>query len=272
MSEKEHGFVPKEIWRLRRIQKPVTLKEGRLFSVNHCRIEIDITYKCNLKCINCDRSCRQAPSHEAMSLEQIRKFIDESIRGRRKWERIRILGGEPTLHPEFLPITELLLLYRKNFSPDTVIQVATNGRGATVNNALSRVSKEIVIINTCKKSPVNKFSPINVAPKDCIMYKDVDYSNGCFIPSLCGIGLTRYGYYPCAAGGAIDRVFGFDIGKKNLPVVNQPMINELKILCGYCGHFKSNIKYERITKEMMSTSWKIAYRKYKKRKPALSLY
>lgn len=268
----KYGFLPNEMWHLRRIQKPTTTKQGRLFNTNSYRIEIDITYKCNLKCLNCDRSCRQAPSDERMTLRQIKKFIDESVKQGRKWEKIRILGGEPTLHPEILSITGQLLSYKKNFSPDTIIQVVTNGFGARVNNTLSRISREIAISNTIKKSQVNKFSPFNIAPKDSIMYEDVDYSNGCFIPAICGIGLTRYGYYPCAVGGAIDRIFGFDIGKKSLPAVNYKMINELRILCRYCGHFKNNVKYEPITDEVMSASWKGAYRKYKAKKPILSLY
>lgn len=282
--EKRGGDIEsEELWRnriskilksvtIKRLLKSVTALQGPLFKVNHYCIEIDITYKCNLKCLNCNRSCRQAPSDESMSLEQIGKFVDESIRRRKKWGRIRIVGGEPTLCPHFFDIMEQILLYKKDFSPATRIYLVTNGVGKVVNDVLSQIPRRIEIINTAKKSPVNKFYPFNVAPIDDAMYKGVDYSNACWIPYACGIGLTSYGYYPCAVGGAIDRIFGFDIGRKRIPATNDLMINELRVLCSYCGIFKSSIKDEKITKQMMSSTWKKAYQKYKTDKPSLSLY
>jgi len=44
-----------------------------------------------------------------MSVEQIQKFINESVDNNVKWERIRVMGGEPTLHPDIFEILNLLL-------------------------------------------------------------------------------------------------------------------------------------------------------------------
>ena len=43
-------------------------------------IEIEITTDYNLKCFNCDRSCRPALSEEYMTVEQIKLFLEESFR------------------------------------------------------------------------------------------------------------------------------------------------------------------------------------------------
>ena len=51
-----------------RVQKLPTLILKPLNSVNHYSVEINITYKCNLQCFNCEASCGQAPSQESMSL------------------------------------------------------------------------------------------------------------------------------------------------------------------------------------------------------------
>jgi hypothetical protein len=41
--------------------------------------EIEITYKCNLKCINCNRSCAQAPSDLEMPVSDVENFVAQSI-------------------------------------------------------------------------------------------------------------------------------------------------------------------------------------------------
>lgn len=252
-----------------RRQKPVTRLLGEKYSRSNKFIEIDITYNCNLKCFNCDRSCTQAPSNEQMSVEQIRKFIKESIESNVRWERIRVLGGEPALHPDLIEILNILLDYKKRNSSGTKIQLATNGFGKIVNTVLSNVPEEIEILNTSKESKVQPFYPFNIAPKDSTLWKYSDYSSGCWVTSGCGMGLTRYGYYPCAPAGGIDRVFGFDYGRKRLPSPDDSMRDLLKHFCKYCGHFR-NIR--RTNKEIISPTWKKAYEKYKITKPNLSLY
>ncbi|MCK9613967.1 MAG: radical SAM protein [Candidatus Omnitrophica bacterium] len=243
---------------------------GPLHKIDHCLIEIDITYKCNLKCYNCDRSCSQAPSDDSMTVTQIRKFIKESIEQNRKWKRIRILGGEPTLHPELLEILNVFVRYKNDFSPRTNIELVTNGFGEEVNNVLARVPKDIIVKNTYKLSQKQQFVSFNNAPIDFKEYRYLDYSNGCRHLESCGIGLTKYGYYPCAPGGGIDRVFGLDIGKKKLPSPNDSMKDQMLILCKFCGWALPSAKI--VTEEKMSPVWIEAYKKYKCKKPELMPY
>jgi len=261
--------IRRRIYRFIRVQKPITKLFGPKYTRSRKFIEIDITYRCNLKCINCDRSCRQAPTNEQMTVEQIQKFVKESIDINVNWERIRVMGGEPTLHPDVFEILNLLLEYKKGYSPDTCIQLDTNGFGKKVNDILSRVPKEIEIENSSKESGVLPFDPFNMAPKDSIVYNYADYSNGCQVISVDGIGLTPYGYYPCAVAGSIDRIFGFDIGRKKLPSYDDSMTDQLEVFCKLCGHFRAA---KRTNREVMSLTWKMAYENYKKRKQKLSLY
>ena len=44
------------------------------------RIDIDITWACNLRCDNCNRSCRQAPTDEHMTVGQIQRFLEPRAR------------------------------------------------------------------------------------------------------------------------------------------------------------------------------------------------
>ena len=234
-------------------------------------IEIDITYTCNLSCFSCDRSCGHAPSSDRLSLQQLQKFIHESIEQGVKWKRIRILGGEPTLHPGLLQIIDELLSFKESHSPQVIIQLITNGYGKRVNNVLAKIDKSIVIENTMKNSSNQYFVPFNLAPKDFASYKYSDFSLGCWIISVCGMGLSPYGYYQCAVAAAIDRVFGFDLGRKSLPDLSDSMRDQMKFLCRYCGHFMTT-KRIMMTGDLMSKSWRMAYERYKLSKPVMTFY
>lgn len=258
------------LYRLIRLQKPTTRLLGPRYVRSQKRIQVDVTYQCNVRCFNCDRSCGQAPSDERMTVEQIRRFVQETVDRDLEWERIRILGGEPTLHPDILEMADILLEYKNRHSRNTCVQLSTNGFGEIVNNTLSRVPKEIEVINSSKDSNVHLFHPFNVAPQDSKLYKYADYSNGCFRTSDVGMGLTPYGYYPCAIAGGIDRVFGFDVGRKEMPSPDDSMVDLLQVFCRLCGFFSYGRKLVR--GEAMSSTWRAAYERYGRSKPDMSSY
>ncbi len=234
---------------------------------NHRRIEIDVTYACNLKCTNCNRSSTQQPSSAALTLEHIERFIAESIQDGRKWQRIRVLGGEPTLHPEIIGILEALLAYKRNFYPKARITLVTNGHGARVAAVLARIPDGIIIENTSKTGGPQTFDTFNVAPIDLPKYANADFTRACPYPHYCGVGLTPHGYYPCAIGGGIDRVFGFGVGRMALPPDDETFRAELDLLCRHCGHFKWD--GEKADTAVISESWREAYGRPKAERPAI---
>jgi hypothetical protein len=205
-----------------------------------------------------------------MTVEQIQKFIKESIDRNVQWKRIRVLGGEPTCHSRLLEILDLLLDYRRNYSADTQIQVVTNGSGEEARSVISRIPVEIEIENSSRVNKIKPFFPFNIAPVDVDKFKNADFSNGCWITSGPGIGLTPYGYYCCAVAGGIDRIFAFDIGRKELPSSDDTLINQLRVFCKLCGHFITIT--DKVTIEAVSPTWQKAYEEYKRAKQCLSLY
>lgn len=249
-----------EIRYLLRVQKPVTRLLGPKYRRSRNRIEIDITYQCNLMCRNYNRSSRQAPSADRVSLNQIRSFAQESASRAIQWETIRVLGGEPTLHPDLFSILDILLDYKAQYCPGTRIQLVTNGHGSKVKRAIEQVPAGIEIENTAKEDISPEFVPFNLAPIDSMLYRHADFSNGCGIISVCGIGLPPYGYYVCAIAGGIDRVFGFGKGHPALPAPEDSMADQLNTFCKLCGHFRYPKKSR---DEVISPSWRRAYEQYR---------
>ncbi|MBA7510228.1 GTP 3',8-cyclase [subsurface metagenome] len=254
-----------------RIQKLVTRVLGLKYQRSRKFIEIDITYACNLKCYNCDRSCSQAPSQERMTVEQIRLFLDESIAGKIRWERIRILGGEPTLHPNLLEIIDMIRNWRLDYAPEALIELNTNGYGHRVREVLRLIPDDIIIKNSNKNCREQLFDSFNIAPSDKIAYQFADFRNGCYLAKMSGIGLTPYGYYPCAPAGAIDRVFGFDTGRDRLPTEDDDLYDQLKKFCRLCGHFERRF-HSKVHRPTMSKTWENAYELYSIKRPILHRY
>ncbi len=262
---------------LRRIRtlKPITNLCGYKYFRSLTKIEIDITYACNLKCPNCNRSVSQSPSVDHMSLDQIKKFVEESSEKSWRWESIKLLGGEPTLHPQFFQILETLIQYKRQCTHEVRIQVVTNGHGNFVQSRLGNIPEEIEIRNTSKKfSETTPFVPFNMAPIDSDKFKNVDYRNGCEITSISGMGLSPYGYYHCAVAAGIDRVFGFNKGRKQLPEQTDDMRDLFDAFCRYCGHFGKGFGYDYhfITEGKISQTWNEAYKKYKEKRGSLTRY
>ncbi|HYO64978.1 MAG TPA: radical SAM protein [Archangium sp.] len=228
-------------------------------------IEIDITYLCNLRCFNCNRSVRQAPEALHLPLAAITAFVDQSIARDKRWRRIRVLGGEPTLHPAFFELIEELRRYRQAY-PDCLIEVVTNGHGEAVRSRLSQLPADIWLENSAKTSEVQPaFGPFNLAPMDDAAYRHADFRNGCAIMRDCGMGLTPLGYFPCAVAGGIARITGKGGGRSELPADEDDMTELVERHCKLCGRFRdghyvpTNLR-PALLKERMSPTWIALYR------------
>lgn len=241
-----------------RAQSFVSKRFGKQFLTSRKFIEIDITYKCNLKCINCNRSCSQAPSAIEMPVSKIETFIEQSIERHITWKRIRLLGGEPTLHSQFFDIIDLLIRYRTSHNPSVRLVVGTNYYGKQVHRVLEKLPDAIAVKSTLKSSRVNLFKPFNVAPLDTRLNRFSDYSCGCRIIEDCGLGLTPTGYYMCAVAGGIDRIFDYKLGRSQLPDVSDDLSDQMTALYCLCGHFGVQWPTRKIK---MSETWRLAYQR-----------
>jgi hypothetical protein len=170
------------------------------------------------------------------------------------------LGGEPTLHSGIFDIVDCLLRYQTAFNPSVRIVLGTNFFGKQVHRVLERLPGSVVLKSTLKSGPVNCFKPFNVAPVDSFFYRFADYSCGCRIIQECGMGLTPSGYYMCAVAGGIDRVFGFHLGRKNIPAPSDTLADQMSSFCRLCGHFGFQWPTR---KTKISKTWRRAYNRLK---------
>lgn len=255
----------------------------RLFRPNMNKIEIDITYVCNLGCDACNRSCSQAPTKEQMDIQNIKCFIKESIELKKKWDLINVLGGEPTLHPQIEEIISCLIeKYIRSYSRNTKLQIVSNGYTEDSRNILNKLSNKFpeIMVDTASfkiSKKVEYFTPFNDAPVDDPKFSEAEFYKGCWVTSFCGIGLNRYGYYACSVCASIDRVLNIKRNAINslYDITVDKLTTQLDMFCRYCGNFKDydcnqGLVIPRSEKAPLVTNkisrfWEKAYDNYKKR-------
>ena len=87
-------------------------------------VDYHITDKCNLNCVSCNHFCPLVSNIvDHKSLETIKTDLQSLQRFSKIVNKITILGGEPTLHPN---LNEILYLTRELF-PNCNIDLTTNG-------------------------------------------------------------------------------------------------------------------------------------------------
>ena len=248
-------------------------------------IEIEINTACDLACFGCDRfsDVTRAPN---MTVEQVALFVKESLDLNWEWERIRFLGGEPTLHPKFEEMCLLLVEYRNRF-PKVFLQVLTNGVGKSKDFDLKRFCGQHRIYLHAEQKAVGVqpawFTNTRIVPLD----RDPNCGElpPCSIFGIrgCGIGLTRHGFFLDGAGASIARVAGYDIGVMSLKDVTfRRMLEQAKPLCCRCGHWNAtDATFENgkiVTKLISETGmitgkfWTETLAAYNKEKPKLKIY
>lgn len=196
-----------------------------------------------------------------MTIEQVQAFVKESIDNRIRWDQVAVLGGEPTLHPDFREITDLAKQVAKR------VLFVTNGiTGIRTPEDIGHGMEGVKIKNTAKASRVHRFAAMTDAVCDSHPEISVEqYAEGCTIPSVCGLGMNAFGYYPCPIAGTVDRIFGMGLG---IPTLKELLAadsrNVFRQVCRYCGHFWDTLgrKWDEAEEPTISPCWKVALSRF----------
>jgi hypothetical protein len=203
-------------------------------------MELQIILACNWRCVACDQGSQFSSfdfvKKGTMTMEQIQHFIDEMKSKNAYIGRIRVMGGEPTVHPKFDSIMRLLhesLVKTKHVAR---LEIVSNGSRpeilktvrsiAKVRTSGERVKNETHVANLVQ-------TPISLGYQGTV----------CSAPWHCGFSLNAYGYFPCSSGAGIARFEDWMIWQRTeLPTCERPgnVVMEawpdLRQLCDHCYH------------------------------------
>jgi len=226
-----HSYSSKELWKL--------AAEARLSGdpAEHILGKyplIVITNVCNLSCGGCSQLCGQFKKEQLwfITLDELRRSIE--VLGEHSF--VGIFGGEPTLHPEFEAIVELLYEYPKHR-----FMVFTNGR-------IPVIDCKNVTYNVDPK-PGNQYHyPVLIAAQDVLGIEDRGYywdkaQKDCYFWKKCGVGIYRNKAYFCEVAGAIDQLANEDHGWEDgnpFNKTNEEIAEQASHFCYRCGMCASN--------------------------------
>lgn len=198
-------------------------------------VQIEITNACVNQCANCTRCVGHHPVPFFMELEMVEKIINslEGFKG-----MIGIMGGEPTTHPRFLAICELL----KN-------KIPKNRRGLWTSGYKWEEYKDVILdIFPVENIVYNEHStdggihqPLLVAMKDVIKDKKLraELKDNCWAQrrwETCSV--TPQGAYFCEIAASLDVLF--NEGRNAIPLTDgwwktTEIFKKQFKLCDSCG-------------------------------------
>jgi hypothetical protein len=201
-------------------------------------LEIQILLACNWSCHACDQFSQftkfQWVKKGTMTLSQIEYFCREMQAGNFYFGRIRLVGGEPTIHPKFCEIVETL--HRELVAKGHVggIQVITNG---SHKERVQPIAHLLDKLKTSGEASKQKNHTANLVHTPASLGYE---GKRCGQPEYCGWSLNYYGYAPCSSGAGIMHLRDLmdEHGRASLPQVagTEKTWPKLQELCNNCYH------------------------------------
>ena len=174
-------------------------------------IEVEITFKCNLKCRHCNRFCNSEGKYNLiltnyeMNMEHINYLCSEIIRfPKKRFETLRIIGGEPLMSDI---LNEALYSFKELVNNGYIrnIVIVTNGT-FRVNNDI----KPFIIL--LPEKLIQKYNSKGyLTALEVYQIKNRKHRNITLVPAdygldgklcdrvlLCGINYSIYGFSLCA--------------------------------------------------------------------------
>lgn len=196
------------------------------------RYEIDVTYRCNLRCLDCNRLVGVLPwSDTDITTQDVIESGKRIKAAKIKMGLVKVCGGEPMVHPNIREITEVIL---REWNPIR-IWIMTNGthQEFSLSGVKFRHSR-----------PKSKnHTPFLVSPADLgIGYNGAGVLFSCMPQKLCGRSFDHYGFSFCPFAGVIGRLVGMD------PYSSVPIAEGREEICSHCIYSLSptvRIKLER---------------------------
>lgn len=200
-------------------------------------IQIEITYGCNLQCSQCTRFVGHHKKPFFMSLEMVEKAID-SLKGYK--EQIGIMGGEPTLHPQFREICELV---EKKIPNRRQRALWTNGlKWNEYKDIINRTfDSDLIIYNDHKDKEVGLHQPLLVAAEEVLDDRELMWRliGNCWVQWRWAASITPKGGFFCEVAAAQDYLFdgpgGYPLEPGWWNKNPNEFMDQVKRYCPECG-------------------------------------
>lgn len=198
-------------------------------------IHIEITNACNLECACCTRFCGHHKRPFYMDLSTVEKAL-QSLEGYK--HTVGIMGGEPTLHPQF---REILEIYRQ-YIPKERRGLWTNGlKWDKYKDVIVETFYPEKIIYNDHKHEEGHHQPLLCASNEIVKDKDLMWKliDNCWIQTRWSASITPKGCFFCEVAAAQDYLLdgpgGYPIEKDWWKKEPKDFQDQIKRYCINCS-------------------------------------
>ncbi len=236
-------------------------------------IQIDVTNACTHECANCTRFVGHYKKPFFMDLKTVEKALD-SVKDFPK--NIGLMGGEPTLHPQF---EEICKLYQEKIPEKRRRRFWTSGYKWKEYEKIIKETFDMDIISYNDHSNKDEgwHQPLLIASDEIIEDKELMWKliDDCWIQKRWSPSITPKGAFFCEVAAALDMMFdgpgGWPIEKdwwKKEPKDFQDQVKRYCVMCSAAIPLEipsSHLQYDIISKGNLKRLEKIGSPKYLKK-------
>lgn len=200
-------------------------------------IHIEVTNACNLQCANCTRYVGHHRTPYFMTLDEVRRSIGSLVNFP---GNVGIMGGEPTLHPEFSEILNILV--------ELIPDISRRGLwtdGYKYEKYREQIEAtflpENIVYNSHDVDVEDNHQPLLVHPNDIGMdpSEHAKYVENCWIQKRWSASITPKGGFFCEVAAAQDMLFngpgGYEIENNWWNKKPKDFADQVKRYCKNCS-------------------------------------
>ncbi len=211
------------------------------------RIECNITQRCNARCDHCNKAVGYADGAlKDMTLDQIRRAVDQLIDQKIMVKRFTFCGGEPILHPDLqemiYEVARLVpyglqwgrvLTNDLNQSKKLRSKIDLPRKFTWVPNPLDDPNDPLSGKNDPTKRGNKRFHlPFWISPHDVGIESKFD---NCTTKGWCGIGLDAEGWSMCGKATLMGKLLGIDPTMKEGDLMKH-FHTPIEDICKHCQY------------------------------------
>ncbi len=214
-------------------------QESIFYPTKFFSLEIDLTYQCNQQCPKCLKLCNNNnfnlfQKKDSLSLNQIKKIINEIkafyCKFRPTMYNIKLIGGEPLLHPH---IIQICILFNQLIEENIItrIELWTNGT-IIVPEQIKKTQIKIVTLFDQNEAKTSLHNAILVSPNDLGITPPPFLSCNLL---KCGIVVSYNGYAPSPICSTYMRIFElWNLFLDHIPLNLKEFGDLTHVLCLHC--------------------------------------
>lgn len=190
------------------------------------RMAIAPTYRCNLKCPRCNRWIDKFPWQGDcdLTVEEVREAGRMLKEAGIKVNKVRVTGGEPTLHPRLKEIVDVIA---DEWGVCRWTHVLTNGTTVKTRprdiKAKYSGGKGVAV-----DFKLSQHRPFTISPADLGLIGGHGTEFPCEQQTGCGRLFDAFGFSFCVIAGSLGRVLGID------PYSRTPVLKGDPEICKHC--------------------------------------